>query len=300
MNIDELNTQLDYLAETKEQIKSAITNKGQEIISETPFREYVEKINNISTLQADTADANAIALDIALDKTAYVNGEKITGTLRETSSVFFRAESVTLDDEHNIVKSQGPNNYSGESVIMSNGATGWTEIPYQILADTIGVTAEKIAQGNTILGIEGTASTGGLDTSDATALTSDICIGKTAYVNGQKITGDIQEIVAEQGIQLVSDGTLGTYPDENQVSFITNISSNMLFRENSIIEIKKNNSELANQIGLTPDIIKKGVTILGITGTYEAEVEAQEQIATLTNTIDESNTIAEDILGTTI
>lgn len=300
MNIDELNTQLDYLAETKEQIKSAITNKGQEIISETPFREYVEKINNISTLQADTADANAIALDIALDKTAYVNGEKITGTLRETSSVFFRAESVTLDDEHNIVKSQGPNNYSGESVIMSNGATGWTEIPYQTLADTIGVTAEKIAQGNTILGIEGTASTGGLDTSDATALTSDICMGKTAYVNGQKITGDIQEIVAEQGIQLVSDGTLGTYPDENQVSFITNMSSNMLFRENSIVEIKKNNSELANQIGLTPDIIKKGVTILGITGTYEAEVEAQEQIATLTNTIDESNTIAEDILGTTI
>lgn len=300
MNIDELNTQLDYLAETKEQIKSAITNKGQEIISETPFREYVEKINNISTLQADTADANAIALDIALNKTAYVNGEKITGTLRETSSVFFRAESVTLDDEHNIVKSQGPNNYSGESVIMSNGATGWTEIPYQTLADTIGVTAEKIAQGNTILGIEGTASTGGLDTSDATALTSDICMGKTAYVNGQKITGDIQEIVAEQGIQLVSDGTLGTYPDENQVSFITNISSNMLFRENSIIEIKKNNSELANQIGLTPDIIKKGVTILGITGTYEAEVEAQEQIATLTNTIDESNTIAEDILGTTV
>ena len=68
MNIDELNTQLDYLAETKEQIKSAITNKGQEIISDTPFREYVDKINNISTLQVDTADANAIAEDILINK----------------------------------------------------------------------------------------------------------------------------------------------------------------------------------------------------------------------------------------
>lgn len=413
MSMSELNTQLEYLAETKEQIKTAITNKGQDITSSVPFREYVDKINNISTLQVDTADANAKVGDIVKDKTAYVNGEKITGTLRESASVFFRAESVTLDDEHNIVKSQGPNNYSGERVIMSNGATGWTEIPYQTLADTIGVTAEKIVQGNTILGIdgtattgidtsdanaiaedilinktayvngqkitgtlplfpntstftvsnagvtnniedstldlttinttkqildsnvsmnfnadysdvataigltadklvegntilgiEGTASTGGLDTSDATALTSDICMGKTAYVNGQKITGDIQEIVAEQGIQLVSNGTLGTYPDENQVSFIANMSSNKLFRENSIVEIKKNNSELANQIGLTPDIIKKGVTILGITGTYEATVEAQEQIETLTQenqtlntTINDSNELAEDILG---
>lgn len=416
MSMSELNTQLEYLAETKEQIKTAITNKGQDITSSVPFREYVDKINNISTLQADTADANAKVGDIVNGKTAYVNGEKITGTLRESASVFFRAESVTLDDEFNIVKSQGPNNYSGERVVMSSGATGWTEIPYQTLADTIGVTAEKIvqgntilgiegtattggidtsdanaiaedilinktayvngqkitgtlplfpntstftvsnagvtnniedstldlttinttkqildsnvsmnfnadysdvataigltaekiAQGNTILGIEGTASTGGLDTSDATALTSDICMGKTAYVNGQKITGDIQEIVAEQGIQLVSDGTLGTYPDENQVSFISNMSSNKLFRENSIVEIKKNNSELANQIGLTPDIIKKGVTILGITGTYEATVEAQAQIATLTQenqtlntTINDSNELAEDILGRT-
>src|SRR5699024_10801720 len=140
---------------------------GQDITSSVPFREYVDKINNISTLQVDTADANAKVGDIVKDKTAYVNGEKITGTLRESASVFFRAESVTLDDEHNIVKSQGPNNYSGERVIMSNGATGWTEIPYQTLADTIGVTAEKIVQGNTILGIEGTATTGGIDTSDA-------------------------------------------------------------------------------------------------------------------------------------
>ena len=56
---------------------------------------------------------------------------------------------------------------------------------------------------------------------------------------------------------------------------------------------------------LIPENIKKGVTILGITGTFEATTEVQEQIntltqenATLTETINENNVIAEDILGT--
>ena len=51
--------------------------------------------------------------------------------------------------------------------------------------------------------------------------------------------------------------------------------------------------------------IKSGVTILGVTGTFEATAEVQEQVETLTQenetlttTVDESNAIAEDILGT--
>lgn len=47
---------LEYLNNTKSLIKNAIINKGQEITSSTPFREYVDKINNIETDYTQTEE----------------------------------------------------------------------------------------------------------------------------------------------------------------------------------------------------------------------------------------------------
>lgn len=44
-----IKNELDYLEETKGLIKEAIINKGQDIDDNTPFRDYVEKIDDIST-----------------------------------------------------------------------------------------------------------------------------------------------------------------------------------------------------------------------------------------------------------
>ena len=51
INIDE---QLDILEETKSQIKQAIINKGQSISESDSFRSYATKIENISTIKAQT------------------------------------------------------------------------------------------------------------------------------------------------------------------------------------------------------------------------------------------------------
>lgn len=47
--IEEVQSKLDYLDETKQLIKEAIIEKGQDITSEETFREFVEKIASIYT-----------------------------------------------------------------------------------------------------------------------------------------------------------------------------------------------------------------------------------------------------------
>ena len=87
----------------------------------------------------------------------------------------------------------------------------------------------------------------GTDTSDATAYSSDILFGKTAYARGNKLTG----IILSQSAQTITPTTT----DQT-------ISSGKYLSGNQTIKGDAN---------LVAGNIKKGVTIFGITGTYEGE-----------------------------
>ena len=80
-----------------------------------------------------------------------------------------------------------------------------TKIKSILTEKTNKIRPENIKSGINILGIDGSYS--GLDTSDATATASDIKTDKTAYVNGQKITGNFAGIVPSGTINILQNGT---------------------------------------------------------------------------------------------
>lgn len=131
---------------------------------------------------------------------------------------------------------------------------------------TLGVNdGDQILAGQTAYGkdgekIEGT-STYDADTSDANANASEILAGKTAYVNGNKITGTMPNNGAVDGE--IDDLTPYTIPaGYHDGSGTVSVAP----------------TEAAKII---PDNIKEGVEVLGVTGTYTGEgVTAQVKTAT--------------------
>ncbi|MDP5275695.1 hypothetical protein [Chengkuizengella axinellae] len=115
-------------------------------------------VNGASDI-VDTGDATAAASSILTGKTAYVNGSKVTGTMTDRGNI------VITPSTSNQSISLGY--HSGSGYVVGD-------------AD---LNAANIKAGKNIFGVSGSF------TSDATAIASDIVSGKTAYVNGNKITG---------------------------------------------------------------------------------------------------------------
>ena len=114
---------------------------------------------------------------------------------------------------------------------------------------------ENLKAGVTCLGVVGTMQAG-IDTSDANATTNDIAIGKTAYVNGEKITGTISDVDSNSVriSERVEVGPLNTN--------LYNTYDDTIIRTNA--GMCAQNSLIAEGAGLTPEKIVAGNTILGI------------------------------------
>lgn len=151
-------------------------------------------------------------------------------------------------------------NYNNK-IVLSDGT-----VLIDLTADT--VAAEYLLTGYTAHDKSGAPITGSCDydadTSDATALASEILATKTAYVNGVKITGSMPNRGAVAG-EISDAATPYVIPQGYHDGSGT-------------VEIDSTSAGL-----LIPGNIKDGVTILGVTGTYEGEEQpTQSKTATPT------------------
>ena len=175
-----------------------------------------------------TADATATSDDIMPGKTAYANGQKITGSMiANTGDIQLSNPSIVND------RLKSPTIPDG---LYKNATVSFGHNLYP----------ESIKAGIDIYGVRGTY------TNDANATSADILSGKTAYARGSKITGNIS-----------------TYSGDRSISAPT-ISGNNLITP-TISNGYYNNARLSFPKGnLSPENIKKGVNIFGVTGSMDS------------------------------
>ena len=193
---------------------------------------------------------------------------------------------------------------SVQNITPNTPNLGFSNITVNAVTSNIdpNIMANNIKSGVNILGVQGNFA--GIDTSDADATPINIRDGKTAYVNGVKITGnlpvvtypvdpedpenwDYQFIAATACNFVTRDNTnyfMGAYQIANN-----NQPDSWMFEGNRKMKLGIPESMMINAMGLQERTIRKGAVVGSITGTWDGESGEDSGIYEVSSTTEMNN-----------
>ena len=156
--------------------------------------------------------------------------------------------------------------------------------PYSKIVDAVGIRSDLIVAGNSILGVNGTASSGSglMDTSDGNITADDVIKGKIGYNSAGKVVGNLMDnryITTES--KLTKNPSMPLYLSWNPV-YTSVISPKTI--------IKFPFSHISNLVGLTEDKLKEGCEILGVLGTVKPFETQTIQLFNTENDVEATST----------
>ena len=227
---------LSQLQSDKNNLVTNLVTKGVSAENTETFTSLVPKVLNITSKGIDTSDATAEANTILSGYSAYVKGQKITG-------------NIPLKDATIYTPSINNQEITSGQYLSGN----------QTILGDVNLTSSNIKNGVTIFGVEGTMQEG-IDTSDANATATDLLLNKTAYVNGEKITGIIESLEATEYVPTTTNQIInsGQYISKDQT--------------------------ILGDANLISENIKSGITIFNITGSYTGSSSSTNEVILLDTT----------------
>lgn len=295
-----LDDKLDYLKETKEQIRQAINSKGQQVSTSDTFRSYATKISAIDTVnnQNKTVTANGVysadagysglgnvTVSLPLDtKRITVNGtyNASSDDLEGYSSVTVAVEDVpAVVEEVNVTPTT-----SAQIIRPETGVDGFSVVNVSAVTSAIdnNITAQNIVDGVQILGVSGSAVVLDGEEINITPTTSQQVITPTSPRNGitqatvaavdHTIDANIIAGNIKSGVEIL--GVEGTYSGaviNNQNKNVTpSTSAQEITADNGYTGLGTVNvSAVTSSIdeNIQAANIVDGVSILGVIGSAE-------------------------------